>query len=107
MKKIVSVFLTVIAFLAVNYFVSTVAKGNFIDYSFIVGLLLTVMVKFFTSKGGVSAKMAEGYTQATTTERMEHNNKEYSFSPGAVFYTGIAYTGLSVLITVIHYRSYF
>ncbi|WP_419881638.1 hypothetical protein ACN6MY_19405 [Peribacillus sp. B-H-3] len=107
MKKIFSVFLTLLAFLAINYFVSKAVKGSFIDYSFIVGLLLTVIIKFFTSKGGVSAKMAEGYTQATTTERMEHSNKEYSFSPGAVFYTGIAYTGLSVLVTFIHYRSYF
>ncbi|WLD94552.1 hypothetical protein [Alkalihalobacillus sp. AL-G] len=106
MKKLLTIALTMIVLLGLNYAASFLSGVKFIDVSFAVGLLVGVIIWFFTSKGGFSSNYLDSMTQAQSTNfKME--KETHKFSPNAAFYTAVTYTIVSIVITLFMYRSYF
>ena len=79
---------------------------KFIDFSFFIGLIATVIIWFFTSKGGVSSGYVDTMIQKDATN-FKMKSDEYKFKPNIIFLTSLTYTIVSFIAMLIHYRSYF
>lgn len=106
MKRLITILLTLLLLVGVNYFITVFFPVKFVDYAFVVGMLVSFIIWFFTSKGGVSSTIADSsIAQQTTNFKME--KQAYSFSPNLAFFTALAYTLLSFIMMFIYYRDYF
>ncbi|MFS0782626.1 hypothetical protein [Bacillus sp. 1P06AnD] len=106
MKKILTIASTLLLIAAINLGISIFTKTAFIDFSFAVGLIFSVLIWYFTSKGGATAKMADSVVQFGTAN-FKMKTEKHAFSPSAAFYTSLSYTVLSALFTFLYYKSYF
>ncbi len=80
-------------------------NSNFFDYAFFVGLIVTIIIWFFTSKGGVTSQNMDGTVQGTTgVKATEHHKFEFSLSPS--FVTSLIYTFITFAIMLYQYRDY-
>ena len=104
MKKLVTIFLTTVVLLIASYTLTHFTHTNFIDYSFFVGMAVTVIIWFFTSKGGYTSRSLDSSIQGTTGIKME--KQKYEFSPNIAFFTSLAYTIITFAAMLYHYRSY-
>ncbi|MBS4174667.1 hypothetical protein [Bacillus sp. FJAT-49736] len=101
-----SIFLTLLALLGINYAVAYLTGSNFIDYSFVVGLVSSIIVWFFTSKGGLTSRLTDAIVQIESTN-FKMKSDTYKFSPNTAFFTSVAYTLVAIVITFYYYRKYF
>lgn len=106
MKRLISIFLTLLVLLGINYFLAKSTNTTFIDFSFAVGFILSVLVWFFTSKGGFTSQFADTMIQGQTTN-FKMKQQRHKFSPNIVFLTTLTYTIVSLIITIIYYWEYF
>lgn len=74
------------------------------DYSFFVGLAVTIIIWFFTSKGGLTTKNTDMLVQSTTGIKMEH--QKFEFSPNLAFITSLIYAIVTFAVMLYQYRSY-
>lgn len=106
MKRLLSILVTLLVLLGINIGVSVFTNTNFIDFSFGIGLIASVVIWFFSSKGGYTARYTDVMLQAETTNwKMKH--EKHKFQRNTVFYTSLAYTIISIVATVIYYKDYF
>lgn len=105
MKRLLTIFITLVVLMALSDGLAFIAHTAFIDYSFFTGLVVTVIIWFFTSKGGFTSRKSEALIQGTTGIKLER--QKYEFSPKSAFFTSLAYTILSLLAVFYQYRSYF
>jgi amino acid transporter len=105
MKRLITIIITLLILLGLSYAVTYYTHTKFIDFSFFVGLVVTVIVWFFTSKGGFTSRNAEMMIQSQTGIKLE--KQKYEFSPNVVFFTSLAYTLISLVTMLYQYRSYF
>ncbi|KQL52310.1 hypothetical protein AN964_01290 [Heyndrickxia shackletonii] len=106
MKRIISIFVTLLILLGINYAVAYYTNTKFIDYSFGVGLVFSIIIWFFTSKGGLTSRITDGIVQMESTN-FKLKADTYKFSPNAAFFTSLAYTLVAIIITFYYYRQYF
>ena len=104
MRRLISIVLTLLVILGVNYATAHYTNSKFIDFSFLVGLAFSIIIWFFTSKGGVSSQYTNVLIQEQTTN-FKMAKEKYEFSPNVVFLTALVYTIVSIIVTIIYYRS--
>jgi hypothetical protein len=104
MKKLITIAITLIVLLGVNYAITLFTIAKFVDYSFIVGIAVSGIIWFFTSKGGFTSRNMELTVQGMTGVKVE--KQKYEFSPNVAFFTALAYSIISFVIILVYYRNY-
>ena len=105
-KKILTILITIFVLVGLSLAITYFTHSNFIDYAFLVGLIATVAIWFFTSKGGgMGTRHLDMSIQGSTGIRME--DKKFEFSPNIAFLTSVAYSILTIAAMIFYYRSYF
>ena len=105
MKRPITIVITFLNLTGLSYGITYYTQTNFIDYSFFIGLAVTVLIWFFTSKGCHTSSFLDMTVQGTTGIKVDKQN--YEFSPNLVFLTSLAYTIISLVVMLFYYRSYF
>jgi hypothetical protein len=96
---------TLILMAAINYVVSRMIGWNFIDFALFVGLASAIIIRFFTSTGGLSSNMVRMQTQAITGIKVDEEKQ--TFKPTYAYYAALVYTAASFIGIIIYYREYF
>lgn len=105
MKRIITIIITLLVLIGLNYGLTYFTQTKFIDFAFFIGVLITVIIWFFTSKGGYTSRSLDVTLQGTTG--FKANEQKYEFSPNAAFYTSLIYTIIALVAVIYHYKSYF
>lgn len=101
-RKLLIIIITLLALTGLSLGIAYFTHTKFIDYSFFIGLAATL----FTSKvDSFGTRRLDMTIQGTTGIRMEEKN--FQFSPNIVFLTSAAYTIITMVALLFHYRSYF
>ena len=103
LKKLKSIIITSFVLIGLSYGVSYYTKAHFLDYAFFVGVIVSVVIWFFTSKGGFTSRHLDMSIQANTGIKMEKQNHDFSFSPSIAFLTSVAYTIITLVSSLIFY----
>ncbi len=104
-KRLINIIVTIFLLIGINFIISLVFNAGFFDYSFLVGILAMVVIKFFNSSGGYTSKQIDMQIQGTTGIRVDQNENK-KFYAGSAFYTSLIYTIVSIIILVITYKDY-
>lgn len=104
MKVIINIVITILVLLGLSYGLTYLTHTKFIDYTFLVGMIATVIIWFSNSKGGFSSRHMDMTIQGTTGIRME--GQKFDFKPNIAFFTSLSYTIISFVVMLYHYRSY-
>jgi hypothetical protein len=105
MKRLITIVITFLVLTGLCFGITYYTHTKFIDYSFFIGLASTVIIWFFTSKGGHTSRYLDMTVQGTTGVKVDQ--QKYEFSPSVVFLTSLAYTIISLGVMLYYYRSYF
>jgi hypothetical protein len=105
-KKALTIIITLLVLIGLCYGITYFTNTNFIDFSFFTGLVTTVIIWFFASKGGFASQYVDAMVQKDTTNFKMKSDK-YKFKPNIVFLTSLTYTIISFVAMLIYYRSYF
>ncbi|MBM7586983.1 hypothetical protein JOC86_003535 [Bacillus pakistanensis] len=97
--------LTLFILAVLNGVTAYLFNQSFIDVAFPVGLLLAIIIKFFTSSGGFVADTTRLNLQLQTGIKVEREEKK--FETNVAFYTAVAYTVVSLFASLIVYKDYF
>ncbi|ETI67768.1 hypothetical protein [Neobacillus vireti] len=103
-KKLVIIVITLLVLIGLSFGLSLYIQSKFFDYSFFVGLAVSIVIWFFTSKGGITTKNTDMLVQSTTGIKMEH--QKFEFSPNLVFITSLFYTIVTFAGMLYQYRDY-
>ena len=105
-KKILTIFFTLFVLVVLTLGITYFTNSHFIDYAFLVGLVATVTIWFFTSKGGgMGTRQLDMSIQGSTGIRME--DRKFEFSPNIAFLTSVVYSIITIATMIFYYRSYF
>jgi hypothetical protein len=104
MKPLITIVITLLVLLGLSFGITYLTHTKFIDYSFLIGMIATVIIWFATSKGGFTSRHMDMTIQGTTGIRME--GQKFEFSPNIAFFTSLAYTIITFVAMLYHYRSY-
>lgn len=104
MKNIVVAIVTLILMAAVNFVLARVVGWNFIDLALFVGLASAIIIRFFTSTGGLSSNMVRMQTQAITGIKVEEEKQ--TFKPTYAYYAALLYTIASLIGIFVYYKNY-
>ena len=105
MKKLITISITLGILLASSYGLTFISNAKFIDFTFFVGLTVSVLIWFFNSKGGFSSRNVDMSVQSTTG--IKADIEKFKFYPNVAFFTSVTYTVLSLAATFFYYRNYF
>jgi hypothetical protein len=105
MKRIITIVITLLVLTGLSYGISYYTHTSFIDYAFFIGIVVTVIIWFFTSKGGFTSRNIDMTIQGTTG--IKANEQKYEFSPNVAFITSLVYTIIMLIAVIYYYRSYF
>jgi hypothetical protein len=105
MKKVLGVLGTLIIEGIIIYILARFIGWNFIDITFFAGICITVIIGFFSSKGGFSSNRVRLQVQAQTGIKMDEEKFVFNMNP--IFIGSIIYIVLSLLFVVIGYWKYF
>ncbi|MFJ7825715.1 hypothetical protein [Psychrobacillus sp. NPDC096623] len=104
-RKLLISGITLLVLIGLSLGITYFTHAKFTDYSFFIGLAATIVIGFFTSKGGIGTRHLDMTIQGSTGIRME--SQKFNFSPNIVFITSLAYTIITLVAMIFHYRSYF
>lgn len=104
LKNVIWATVTVLIILLINWGVVEFLDAAFIEYSFLVGLIVTAIIRFFSSSGGFTSNKVRVMVQAQTG--MKVDEEERRFNPTVVFYTAAGYTIVALLVTLFYYKDY-
>lgn len=104
-RKILTITLTLLVLFGLSIGITYFTHVKFTDYSFFIGLAATIIIGFFTSKGGYGTRQLDMTIQGSTGIRME--SQKFNFSPNIVFITSLAYTIITLVAMLFQYRGYF
>lgn len=105
MKVVINILVTLLVLLGLCFGLSYLMDTKFIDYSFLVGMVVSVIIWLSNSKGGFSSRHTDMTIQGSTGIRMEI--QKFEFKPNIAFYTSISYSIFTFVAMLYHYRSYF
>ncbi|WP_312097305.1 hypothetical protein [Niallia sp.] len=111
MKKIVWACLTLGCIIFVNWGLAAIFNNNFIDWSFLAGLAVSIFIGFFNSSGGFMSDLADARLQsgnndeqwAATEVKTKIDRQKRSFTPTLSFYVSIAYTIIAGIVSFIYF----
>lgn len=109
MKKLISIIITLIFLVTINYVLSKVLNLEFLELFAIVGLISSIIIGFFNSTGGLTTHYLDVKHKHFTFEddntlSKSHKLKLYNSIP---FMISIAYTIIGIIATIIGYTEYF
>ena len=104
-RKLLTIIITLLFLFGLSFGMTYFTHAEFTDYSFFIGLAATIIIGFFTSKGGFGTRRLDMTIQGSTGIKME--SQKFSFTPNMVFITSLAYTIVTLVAMLFHYRSYF
>lgn len=105
MKRIISGLITIVVLVGVTFIVSIITNTTFFDFSFGVGLVMSVIIWFYTSKGGFTSTFTDETMQIQSTN-WKIKKEKHTFNPNIAFYTAVFYTLISIVCTFIYYKEY-
>lgn len=101
MKKVGFSILFAIVIALVVWIASLILSFSFLEWSFFIGLGLSVLTYFFNSSGGL---MSKGATfQASMTGFKIQNDDEMKANVGTIFYGSLIFTVTSFIVMVMTY----
>ncbi|MRX72810.1 hypothetical protein GJU40_11700 [Bacillus lacus] len=104
MNKILTIVITLLILICLSFGIATYFDANFSDYSFFVGLVVTVVIWFSNSKGGATSRLLDVTVQGGTG--IKSKQEKFEFSPGLIFLTCLAYTVVNLVALLFQYRDY-
>ena len=104
MKIIINILITTLVLLALSFVFTYLTNTKFIDYSFLVGMIASIIIWFSNSKGGFTSRLTDMTVQGTTGIKME--GQKFEFKPNIAFFTSLSYTIITFVVMLYHYRSY-
>jgi Na+/H+ antiporter NhaB len=109
MKKLISMIITLIVLFSINYVLGKILNLEFLELFAMVGVISSIIIGFFSSKGGLTAhyldvKHKHFTFEDDTTISESHKLKLYNNTP---FMVSIAYTIIGIIATIIGYAEYF
>ena len=104
MKAIINIVITILVLIGLSFALTYLTHTKFIDYSFLIGMIASLIIWASNSKGGFSSRDMDMTIQGTTGIRME--GQKFEFKPNIAFFTTIAYTIITFVAMLYHYRSY-
>ncbi|GIN38065.1 hypothetical protein [Heyndrickxia oleronia] len=104
MKKLLKIFTTLIILFILSFGTAYFTNTKVIDITFFVGVIVTVIIWFFSSKGGITSHSLDMQVQSTTGYKIEQ--QRYKFSPTITFLTSLIYTIISLIVLLIYYKDY-
>jgi hypothetical protein len=106
MKKLLIAIATLVIMPLITYIVVNVLNINFIDYAFLIALIITTIIWFSASKGGFTSNYTNVMAQSQTTNfKME--KEKFKFTPSIIFFTAVGYTIFILMMTIYYYKDYF
>jgi hypothetical protein len=103
MKVLINILITFLALLGLSFGITYLTHTKFIDYSFLIGLIATVIIWASNSKGGFTSRLMDMTIQGSTGIRME--GQKFEFSPNISFFTSLAYTIITLGAMLFNYRN--
>lgn len=104
MKKLLKIFATLIILFILSFGTASFTNTKIIDITFFVGVIVTVVIWFFSSKGDITSHSLDMQVQSTTGYKIEQ--QRYKFSHTIPFLTSLIYTIISLILLLIYYRDY-
>lgn len=104
MKLIINIVITLLVLLGLSFGFTYLTDTKFIDYSFLVGMIVSIIIWFSNSKGGFTSRLTDMTVQGTTGIKME--GQKFEFKPNIAFFTSLSYTIITFGVMLYHYRSY-
>jgi hypothetical protein len=106
LKKLLIVISTVMIMPLLTLIITRIFNITFMDYAFIIAFIITVILWYASSKGGVTANYMNMVAQTQTTNfKMEQ--EKFVFNPSIVFFSAVGYTILIFIMTIVYYKDYF
>lgn len=107
MKKFTSSFKTLLILVIINFLASNFFKLQFLELSFIVGLLACIIVAFFTSEGGFTTRILDSKVRHFEANDNRHNSYFTKFHMNTPLKVSILYTLVAIIASVVVYWKYF
>ena len=105
MKRVITIVITLLVLMGLSFGITYFTHTKFIDFAFFIGIAVTIIIWFFTSKGGYTARSLDATIQGTTG--IKANEQKDEFSPNVAFYTSLIYTIITLIAVIYHYKSFF
>jgi hypothetical protein len=104
MKAIINIIITILVLFGLSFALTYLTHTKLIDYSFLIGMIASVIIWASNSKGGAVSRQMDMIIQGTTGIKME--GQKFEFKPNIAFFSAIAYTIITFVAMLYHYRSY-
>lgn len=106
MRKVLIAIATLVGMHVVVYGGTRMLNLVFMDYAFIIALLLTSLLWFSASKGGFTSNYSNVMVQSQSTN-FKMKREKFEFSPTIAFLAAAGYTVVIFILTIIYYKEYF
>ncbi|SER06592.1 hypothetical protein SAMN05216232_0148 [Virgibacillus subterraneus] len=101
MKKVGFSLLSSIVIGLIIWAASVIISFSYSEWSFLIGLAISIVIYFFNSSGGALSKAAT--FEASESSWKIQKNDEMKIDVGAVFYGSLLYTIFSLVLMIIKY----
>lgn len=115
MKKIIWAIISLVIILLLNWGTATLFNKDFIDWSFLTGLAVTIIIAFFNSSGGFMSDLADSRLQSANNDEYwgatevwsKIDRQKRQFRPPISFYIALLYTIIAGILSLINYKDFF
>ncbi|WP_088041006.1 hypothetical protein [Bacillus sp. EAC] len=103
MKKLTFIVSTLAVLLGLTWLVSNFMDSRMIDYAFIVGIIVTIIIRIFTSSGGFLSNSVRLSVQTQTGIKVKEESQVQLPGKSISFLVSAIFTIVSLIITIIYY----
>ncbi|WP_121615422.1 hypothetical protein [Virgibacillus halodenitrificans] len=104
LKNFISGVITVLFLIIINIILNDLTDTHFIDVMLFVGIVISLIIMFFSSSGGFTTK----YTDlAMGNPANDKGDKNFKFSPNVPFIVSVTYALAGLLAILFIYVDYF
>ena len=107
LKKLITILITLMSLILSNLFISNYFKISFLEISFAIGLLFSIVIALFSSKGGFPIKLQDSTMSYLFNKTSEENNYNLKFYSNIPFLISVIYTIVFGVINIVIYWDYF
>lgn len=90
----------------INYIVSNILNLTFLEISFFIGMISSIITGFFSSEGGIVSRMVD-FKCDKFLDKDYKSSYFTKFNMSIPFITSMAYMIIAFIINIIVYREYF
>ncbi len=104
LKKLIFAIITLGVLIGLTWVVSDLMNAKMVDYAFFVGLIVTIVIRLFTSSGGFGSNSINLSTQSQTGMKVNGSEGPLTITQKSFsFLVSLTFTIVSLLTTVIYY----